>query len=419
MTGIEDGAVLVNQLIRQLAQNKLASLDTAQINEVFAKTQNLRESRSKILMRESFLTQSMHAWTNSALRFVAVHLIPKIGFDFILARLLDGVRPAPLVEALPKPVRKGLVGFDDEHQEISSAARYSVKFLAYLSLSLCGVWALCSASNPEFTDVGKELGPILAHRKGLFQLDMMGTLIIMLVEGWRRANKLSIIQWPIIWAILIDLAGLQVVAPFFYLTNFWVTSFRGRMQYTALSRPVILPAAKTILPAVFLLYLLPISLSTFLGRSDIASRFAWAVDMLPWAPFATCVALATFITSSIPGERDTFFGEKYLGYLRASYKCMFAALALLHLGSLGWQIKNHCLLWPLPARVAELVWLLAVYSEVRHYQHLEQHLPLHLALILLGFLVAGPGATAVAVWYWREEVNKRVQEKAIHQTFEE
>lgn len=415
MMGIEDGVALVNNLKRQLDAKVSPSLDTTQIHEAFDETQKSRESRSRTLMDESFLTQSLHAWKNPLLKFAVVHLVPRLGFDFILSQFLNGVRPGPCLEALPRPERRCLVGFDDERPSPRSPVRWLVKCVAYVALILCAIWAAGSAWSAKSADGGIQHDSRLTRADGLFRLDMSGTLIIMLVEGWRRTNKTSLLQWPLIWALLVDVIGFPVVAPFFYLANLWISSSRGRMQYTALSRPMILPAAKVIFPAVVLLYLLPGAFGAFRSDFDTASFLAWTGNMPLW-PAATCTALVPLVASLIPSEQDTFFGEKYLRHLRAGYKFMFAFLTLLHLASLGWQFKNNTLLFSLPARIAELVWLLAVYLDVRHYHQIRQRLQLHVSLIVLAFLIAGPGAAAVAVWYWREEINKRGQEKAQHQT---
>ncbi|RYP61688.1 hypothetical protein DL771_010039 [Monosporascus sp. 5C6A] len=410
MTCIEDAAVLVNQLMKQLQENPSSSLVATQIHQVFVQTQNLRESRSRTLMQQSFLTQSMHSWTNPLLKFAAAHLIPWLGFDVVLAQIVDAVRPAPRVEGLPLPPRKKLIGFDDEHPEPPSAARSWLKRLVYSILILCAMWEANSARNLTYADAGTELDCELARVDGLFRLDMAGTLIVMLVEGWRRSNKTSPPQWPMLWALTVDLVGFQVVAPFFYLVNYWITSRRGRIQFTDPSRPMILSAAKTIFPVVILLYMLPIAVTTFTSQLGMASQPA-RVGPPSSLPSAGCTALATLLISMIAGEKDTFLGQKYLKYITFGYKCMFGTLALLHLASLGWQIENKCMLCPLPVLLAEFAWLLGVYSDVCHYNQIRKGVLYHTVLITLGFVLVGPGATVMAVWHWREEARKPSQEK--------
>ncbi|RYP05266.1 hypothetical protein DL764_003927 [Monosporascus ibericus] len=410
MMCIEDAAVFVNQLMKQLQEDPSSSLGLTQIHEVFVQTQNLRESRSRTLMKQSFLTQALHSWTNPLLKFVAVHLMPWLGFDFVLAQVVDALRPAPRLEALPLPPRKKLVGFDDEHPEPPSAARPWLGRLVYSTLILCAMWAVNLARNSTYADAGMELDRELAQVNGPFRLDMAGTLIVMLIEGWRRANKTSILQWPMLWALTVDLAGFQVVAPFFYLVNYWITSRRGRIQFTDPSRPIILSAAKAIFPVAILLYMFPIAMTTFTSQLGMASRLAW-VGALSSLPSASCTALATMLTSMIGGEKDTFFGQKHLKYTAFGYKCMFGTLALLHLASLGWQIKNKCILWPLPVLLAEFAWLLGVCSDVCHYNQIRNGALYQIVLITLGFILVGPGATVMAVWHWREEARKQGREK--------
>ncbi|RYP47219.1 hypothetical protein DL768_006695 [Monosporascus sp. mg162] len=186
MMCIEDAAVLVNQLMKQLQENTPSSLGLTHIHEVFVQTQNLRESRSRTLMQQSFLTQSLHSWTNPLLKFAAAYLIPWLGFDFVLAQIVDAVRPAPRLEALPLPPRKKLVGFDDEHPEPPSATRSWLKHFVYSTLILCAMWAVNSASNSTYADAGTELDRELARVDGPFRLDMTGTLIVMLIEVYSR-----------------------------------------------------------------------------------------------------------------------------------------------------------------------------------------------------------------------------------------
>ena len=404
MMGMEDGAVLVNQLMRQLGNDPSASLDPTQIERAFIDTQSTCEPRSRKLMRESFLTESMHAWKNPLLKFAVLNLVPKLGFDFVLAQFVEGVRPAPIVETLPRPCRDSLVGFDDDHSDTPSILRTLMKCLTYLSIVLCGVWALVHPNAPSISD------PRFAQADVLYRLDMSSILTIMLIEGWRRSNKLSILQWPMVWALLADLFGFQIVSPFFYLANYWTNSQRGRLRWTAINRPMNLPAAKAIFPAVTLFYILPTASRSLLGYFNTTAELNWNDAISAW-PTATCAAIVTLAFSLISNETDTFFGKKYLGHLRMSYKCMFALLTLLHLGSLAWQIRNDYLFWSLPARLAEFVWLLATYSEISHYHHVRQHAVLNVTLITMAFLVAGPGATAAAVWHWREGLDEEIRPK--------
>ena len=403
--GLEDGVVFVNNFIAQLQENLSLPLDAAMVERVFVETQGACAPRTRKLMGESFLTQSMHAWKNPLFKFMVLHILPILGFDFVLAQLVGGVRPAPLLNMLPKPRRGGIVGFDDDHSGHPSILRVLMKFVTYISLILCGIWALIYADAPARSD------PRFSYADGIFRLDMSGILLIMLIEGWRRTNKLSILQWPVIWALLTDLFGFQVISPFFYLFNYGVNSQRGRLQWVTTNRPVVLPAAKAIFPVVTLFYMLPVASRSLMGQLDTTADFIRNSGLSSW-PAATSAALVTLAFSLTRSREDSFFGRKYLGHIRIGYKCIFALLSLLHLSSLAWQAKNKSLFWPFPARLAELVWLLATYSEVSRYHRIRQHSLLNVALIVIGFLVVGPGATATAVWYWREELDEESQAKA-------
>ena len=402
--GLEDAAVLVNQLMKQLGEDQSLPLDAARIERVFVDTQGARLPRTQKLMKASFLTQNMHSWKHPVLKFLAIYLAPALGIDFIIAQFVDNARPGPLVEALPKPNRGGLVGFDDSHPDLTSTPRTLINSFAYVSLILCGIWASIYKNAPAGPD------PRFDYADGLFRLDMSGVLFVMLIEGWRRTNKISILQWPVMWALLADLFGFQTVSPIFFLVNCWSNSRRGRLQWAAPNRPVILSAAKGIFPIVTLFYMLPMVSRILMERLNTSANSVWNNGISAW-PAATSAALVTLAFSLANHEVDTFFGKKYLGHLKIGYKCMFAALAVHHLSTLLWQVKHGYLLWPLPARLAELVWLLTTYSEVHFYHRVRWNAFLSVALIVVGFVVVGPGATTTAVWYWRERLHDESQTK--------
>ncbi|KAI1082434.1 FAD/NAD(P)-binding domain-containing protein [Whalleya microplaca] len=394
MTAIEDGAVFINLLTRELKSSPSAHLSAPQVRKILSKMQELRIERTKSLMKESFVTQGLHSWANPLYKCAALYVLPNLGFDFMLSRLIGAQIQAPHLEGYEIPYREKLVGFDDEHPEPQSNLRSAVKIQAYAILAL---YAVSSLNNSQL--LGIELGVASTGANTVQETSM---LVIMLVEGWRRTNKLSPLQWPFIWALLGDYVGLRRVAPWFYLVNFWTSSGQGRLLYVLPRRLMVLSAAKAIFPAVSLLYLLPALLGSYTDLSTLAPTFANTLRLPP----ASCAVLATLAFSFISTDTDTFFGTKYTRYLRIGYAGVFGVLALAHVFALS-SLTSYQLLQAssLSAYVPDIVWLTAVVSETCHYHKLQHQLILYMALVLLGFLVVGPGATTIAVWYWREFIS--------------
>lgn len=356
---------------------------------MFAEVNRIRRPRAAALVAESWLAGSMHCWKNPVMKFFYMHVVPRLGIDLVVQQFLGTARGAPRLDGLV-PSRRGMgyVGFDDEHPEPARGrrVRYAIQMVALLAL-------LAYAAAPLFGYAGTT---------GLAPPALAGPLTVMLVEGWRASNKLSLLQWPLLWALLGDFtaAGWSTAAPLFYAATLGALFYRGRLQFTAPFAPVTLAASKAIFPAVFLCYILPTVLQTLPRPSPAAG--AWGL------PSVTGTVLAVGALALLGTAREaSFYGVKYLRYVELGYYTTFIALALVHLQGLEDMAATATAAAAASSAALaragpELVWLAAVVSEVCFYHRLQAWLPLALAALALGCLVVGPGALAVAVWIWRE-----------------
>jgi hypothetical protein len=403
MQCLEDGVTFVNLLSRQLNSSTSSppTLTASQIHNIMEQTQNMRKSRNQKLVEESFLAQKMQAWKTPLFKFFATQVLPRIGFDFVLALFLDGARAAPTLEGLPLPRRSAAVGFDDQHPEPKSLVRSMAKSLAYLVL----------VSAAAYTVIGPRLGLEFEtvadsdQESNLHRINIGGLLAVLLVEGYRRSNKLTVVQWPLPWALLGDYVGFGSIIPFFCLANLFVYSSRGRMQVAITHRVMVLSAANVLFPVLGLSYLLPAAYTLYFqsGGTLVVELRSW-ISCLSQPQPASIAVLVTFLASLLPMGQDSFFGDKYLRYLNRGFGILFVVLALFHIRYSGGPMQMNPLSSMMPAYASMLAWLIATVLEVHHYCHRSTRgsTLVPMTLVPLGFLLVGPGATTIAVWWWRE-----------------
>jgi hypothetical protein len=219
------------------------------------------------------------------------------------------------------------------------------------------------------------------------------------------------VQWPIIWALLADFAGIQIAAPILFLVFLLVVHGRGRQTYTGMRQPVVLSAAHTFAPVVVVLAIVPALLALFFGNNDNNNIWQpFVTDSMPPFFLATASALAVFFLSyAIRSPREPF-DMRYLKPLKTGYLVLAILLATAHGATLPWllaaartpDLSVHA---PLGAMA---VWLLAVVCD--SCQHLGRPWPQiwgHAGAVLASCAVLGPGATTMLVWFWRESAMSR------------
>lgn len=392
----EDAATFVNLLTATLSTG--LHLDSEQVEQMFHELERLRVPRTTGIVNESFLAQSMQSWQNPLMKIFYMYVVPRLGVDFILAQAMSNNCPAPRLEGLPVPDRPALVGFNDLNPEPKNPIRLLVKWAAFLILLLSalitGIFGQTASNRLEHTVEWDRISGVLA---------------IMLVEGWRRNNTLSLLQWPVVWTVLGDfLLGWQKTIPLFLLATYFTHSRNGRFQYTAPSRPMVLPAVR-VLPIAFSLAVYVPSITAGLGHQF------WD----PLQPLATLGAAFVSISAHIWADRGippvvetiyyrdrrvSDFFKHHVAYLYGSYAFTFGSLAAWHFsvdsGSQPWSSAEMMSL--MERYLADLAFLIGTVSEVCFYTGMGPCALACAAMVPISLYYLGPGPTYVAVWCWRE-----------------
>lgn len=239
------------------------------------------------------------------------------------------------------------------------------------------------------------------------------------------------INSPSLWATLCQLRGIGFIAPLYFLTSAFIS--RSIEYYSSASMALSVTTAKAILPAVIAGYIIPSMLLFFPYSSadthqDIIAFWQAAPVLAPilTGTFSYLLKLRVRKCNNDPskGMKDT-----YLPYLDTVYKATGAISACFHafvvvgcmvsddipltdillpkdsfapVSSLADGVfiffQNDCLMTAMAVFLCCTVTIWDLYRVGLSNATLLSGL----GAVAVGFGLVGPGATATAVWYWRE-----------------
>lgn len=267
---------------------------------------------------------------------------------------------------------------------------------------------------------------------------LMPIIAILTVEGFRPRNKWTLLATPSLWAVLYQLRGMGLVAPLYFASSTYISS--GIPYFSPSSRTLPESTARAILPALVLGFVVPTIMLFFPLADALNTR---QIFIALWQPAPVYVVILTQIfsraiksigsstpakTNSAPAERKPNRDITHLKTLYAVVGCVsacFHVALLLSWAALGTNFitkafipsdafaqvatladgvfiffQNDFLL----VAAATLLWCLASMWDLYRIGVSNVSWQVALAGMVLGSVAIGPGATAAAVWYWREEV---------------
>lgn len=461
-SAIETAAVLVSNLATMLkSKTHPSEITTADINAVFARTQAARVTRTQMLVKASHKEQRFAAMESPILEFVGRHLSRIFSIDDKLDPWSNNIEGGHKLDILDVPKRPRAVPYYDELASRPLTPSYSPKIavaallygLLYIAQQVLVLGPEAVSQNGSFlgevaktnytgvSSIDKLLSVLVwafsEHVAGAdpnkriqclyFLVNLIPIIYIWMVEGYRNGNINSLVSMPSIFAIY-QLLGIGKVAPLYFLFSIYTTSRSVYARTTG--RPVPSHAAKVLLPALCLGYVIPTVLMFLPHKDSITQQNAIAfwqpsplyVSLLAWAGSKTMHALRP----TKPFDLE-IFENRDLSYLQSGYAFCFFATAITHIcvflyagltpsvsisqsffGLHGFDSIDISGFWKYDMVLcfsSVAVWLLYSVFELRKIGYIATSTAFKaVGLTLISGVLMGPGATYAGVWAWRESV---------------
>ncbi|KAH6684839.1 FAD binding domain protein, partial [Plectosphaerella plurivora] len=465
---IEACADLINALMRVKDRRggNLDDLSTEEISGAFHEVESTRLRRSKTVVKAAHHQQALFACESPIMSYIVNNIaMPRLGSEQLLSRNGAVMLGGPRIKSLSVPRRARAVPFNDElpAKRLSNATSALVwrAFLTIMiaALFLSFIWGNPSIDNGRFLPF-KWLQEGVSHPAGTvpdrpseqmiterFQLYYSSTqltspLLVYLIEGNRIGNQLTPLAFPVLISSALQFQGvIRVAAVYAILVHLFSHSIPT-------GRPVSLQFADALVPSLIIAWYIIPALLLFMPLSNSMEEFSttvWHFSPILFIFLTKIIALLLGQLRRRPSSTNgavqtdalvASYQNQDVRRLKLAYRVAFWAQSLSHLAvhlhtgvspittsSLGLKHvldvvtrrssstartqKSPAPLGP-DVAVAALVFLCSnLYSvwDVRRVGYVKTNSAvLAAALVLLGWLAVGPGATWAALWYWRENI---------------
>ncbi|KAJ0415944.1 hypothetical protein BJY00DRAFT_317406 [Aspergillus carlsbadensis] len=337
---VETAATLVNTLRKALAMSQNGKPSLEQIEQVFAKTMEVRQARATTLMEHSHEQQRSELLDTALHELAAFHLLPRADVEDIT---FNFSRNMPLAEKLDSPKLSSVPRLVPYKDELLSAPRprgiakwYIISFyLAIAVLVHYGMWVRSAhyglgdhlgtvlstgqfSYDPSFSLKSTYIGikalddylvflaaaymPALNNWEtnfGMLHMYFLGMLVqpitVWAVEAFRKRNLLTPVSLFTIWLTLVQWAGVGIYMPIYYAAYTWISD--PETYWWPLNREVPIHYAASLPWAVMLGYTLPtILMYVPWGDAYTLQNFEALWQVAPMLVAPLCMIFAYFHT---------------------------------------------------------------------------------------------------------------------------
>ncbi|KAL4781266.1 hypothetical protein BJX76DRAFT_363710 [Aspergillus varians] len=425
--GIEDSTFLANR-IKDVLQNNPTPTNS-QLRDIFQELQDERRPRTAMLTHGARGLAQMESFSSPLLKLVMLHMLPKVPGENIVAAIAESVTQGEPLKYLPLPARsKRLLPYDDEAYVTPKYRSTKASYTWIALFMLIGLLRFIIPTNAadgllSFGPTRPEDPLVSSPWKSYIDASYFAVNAFWTIESYRSAFSLGPILTPIPWILLAQSFGWEIALPFY--CSFWIlgSSFQGFYH----------PWPRAILPAAA--QALPIALATAGPNPTLGSDFLSGVPLLSRFNTLTLAHLLVPVMTTIIDTGITHFhglrwepvyqfGDHDMKYITPFF---FVGVIYTGIGHAPFILQDIIPAvqqgyGPLLLRTPEAVsfgtftvliaaWLLFTAWDLRRVNVVNLTLRAAAAYILLGILLAGPGATLMGAWWWREKAWERSRQR--------
>ncbi|KAF7541677.1 hypothetical protein G7054_g424 [Neopestalotiopsis clavispora] len=269
---------------------------------------------------------------------------------------------------------------------------------------------------------------------GMLQMYFLGMLIqpftVWTVEAYRRRNRRTPLWFPTIWFTLVQSAGIGIYMPIYYAIYTYISE--GETYWWPLNREVPVQYASSMIWATSIGYVLP-TILMFLpwANPNTVQNLESLWQISPMLVPLICWFLGYFYVKRHNLKRVSRTAKEVfpdMPHLKRLYLFTAALGLVFHFYALGSilisnELSLKSVFWPNFSRssktfgeglrslfmadfwgfyVATYGWLCMAVWDLKRMGRVQVNVRKASAIIALGHIIIGPGATISLVWYWRE-----------------
>ncbi|RYP85134.1 hypothetical protein DL769_001038 [Monosporascus sp. CRB-8-3] len=416
-SAIEDSAFIAD-ILRDLRERN-ALHDPIALEQALSEFQSERFVRTTALREDANLVQRMESLDNPVMKLMALYIVPRLPFVVaFLPQLGCSFTPARHLKYLPPP-KAGLCPFSQDMKahirprSVLATASWVVSLiLAAFFPRLLSQYV--AAENDSFA---RDDFAQLSHVAQLY-LSIMAVPIsgIWVIESYKASSLISPFTSALMWILASNYWGWEKTVPSYLCLHVLASQSVG--HYYMPQTMTDLGAAKSLLPALLLIYWIPAIRvrSDFEGPTNNAWDWHIAHCVLPVAVFLGSIVLKTM--SNVPKGVDVVFSNIDLPYQQRFQKTTVGFVSAVHI-TLGLKYGRILLDGGLDVlslsamrslaslSVVTMVWCFYSAWEVRRIEATSTSVVYAWVTILLSTIFSGPVATLASTCSWsKTEVAK-------------
>ncbi|KAI5456632.1 hypothetical protein BGZ63DRAFT_434688 [Mariannaea sp. PMI_226] len=429
---IEDGAVLVNALLRQMKPHitpsgelKSGLLTSLDVEKAFAETQAQCLPRASVLVQSGHLAQAIFGFENLPFSHLVFRIIRAGGLEGMIGTISQPYADAPRLEMLPMPKRLHTVPYTDELPAKPVTSTLTSGGLMALTAALLCVLAYHSMTSGERqadslgawkTAAGSEESWLAVQEMAIKSLPfLLAPALIWPLDANRRGNSASIplfmaAVFAVTWSLM---GGVVSVPPVYFLLN----AVLG--DNSIVGRGIQSDVAATFMPAISVAAILPNAIGGLAHSTNLwwqQGQQRGGILLHLWTATLMCGVLLVAGTvrlvqvhqsrvsklespSDLAARSLKNYGKKDLQPLMQCYGLVLAICSSVHVASMIYALKTGHSSCAGFTDISCWVW------ELRRQGYIDTKQAGQAALsIAVGQTLVGPGAVYVAAWRWREGV---------------
>ncbi|KAK8074375.1 FAD-binding domain-containing protein [Apiospora hydei] len=382
--------------------------DSASVEQALTDFQKERFVRTTALREDANLVQRMESLDNPVMKFMALHVIPRLPFTVaFLPQLAASFTPARHLKHAPPP-RAGLCPFSQEMNAKPSprSALATLSWVGALLLAACSPWHIGrlypAESHSLPSDAVLKISPAFSMSASMMAVAINGVWVI---ESYKASSLVSPLSSALLFTTASNYWGWEKTLPVYLCLH--ILSSQHAVHYHTPQFMTDLGAAKSLLPGLVVAYGIP-AICAVSGGAD-ESLWPLAHAALPVLTFMGNTFLKRL--NAVPQGINVVFSSVDLPYQRRFLTAVMLVASLAHV-TLVWSHGCallteglHLLGLPIARTLASLttvsiVWGMYMAWEMRRIAATEVPLVKAWALLLLSTLAFGPAATLAGITRW-------------------